>query len=232
MSTPRSAVIRSTDLDLTPEDILSAIGRTRQGGAYEALLRPPKQGFGLSIDDAVFIIAPESDDLMLVGHGLVIDSLVEPSRIGLHIRAIVDRAEGYQVPPSGYTRALKDAAPVFPRQISDTVADRWLVGWHAHLKALGWWGDLTQVEDLIEKYAQQIHSPTGPIKVPPGTLTTSELSFELLTKAHQAPLVLALARTYLNHVGLHPSEYSISALPSTRAGGRFSPDPPALISAR
>ncbi len=221
MTTQRFALIRPADLE--------PVGGTRD--TSDKVMRPgdgvrvstgTRSAVSLQEGDVLFVVDPEQDDWVLVGiagvsgRGPMANT---PHGVAATIIDFVGRADGLTLPASTITDALKKMPPVFPRQISQAPATSWLDAWDEHLVSLGRWGDLTAARELEAAFAEAYSPATRPslVRLPPNPRANSEGNFPALTTALDAPVVFAMARTYLLHVGLGASEYSISALPSTGA---------------
>jgi hypothetical protein len=139
------------------------------------------------------------------------------------VLSVVALSEALSLPASSLTKLLQLSPAVFPREVFAAAGGAWLQLWEAHVESLGWWGDLSEARELRESYSEAYQaSPVHtPIRMPASADATSEASYRVLVTAFGAPWVLAIGRTYLLHTGLQPTEYSVSALPSTKATKEF-----------
>lgn len=221
MTTQRFALVRPSDL-VPVGGTGEAIDKAMRAGDPVQVSTMSDNRVSLHEGDVLFVVDVEQADLILVGMAWVSGgspSAKTPHRVAATIGDFVDKADGLTLPVSTITEALKKMPPVFPREIPHSAATSWLEAWDAHLVSLGWWGDLTTAQELEAKFAEAYRPATRPslVKLPPKPLANSEGNFRALASAFEAPMVFAMARTYLRYVGLGASEYSISALPSTGA---------------
>lgn len=227
----RFFVAALADLSLTPEEMQALWDVTGRGGEHLAAL--PAHGdrhIDLRPNDVVFIVDDTVDDapVVAVAHAIEperTDASPHPRRpdasITIAIEAVVASAEGLFLvdPETDEPSPLPVGAGPVDRDLGEEVLNLW----HAHLIEVGWWGDLKETLALMDRYAEHFGSSEEPaaLAVDEGARADSEDAFLGLAGAQGGPEVLAMARTYVERMGLGVGSFSLSALPNTGRSGTY-----------
>lgn len=219
----RYFVATLSDLALTLEQTQALWDVTGRGGEYLASLGGTADEFEeLRPDDVVIIVDDTVADtpIVAVGHAIKPEhtnpsQTSDSTRLKIAIEAVVGAADALILvdPETEEPSPLRINAGPIDRELGEEA----LHLWHAHLIEVGWWGDLGETLDLMDRYAKHFGSSEdpAPLAVAEGSSVDSEASFLALAGTQGGPEVLAMARTYAHRMGLGPGQFSISALPQT-----------------